>query len=53
MYILTPAEEVRLKAAVERLDAGLGIPDDEVQNELEKWLMELEASLKSTGTPLC
>ncbi len=38
VYILAPEEEGRVKAAIQSLDAGNGIPNEVVKTEIREWL---------------
>ncbi|MDR2755454.1 MAG: hypothetical protein LBC20_07075 [Planctomycetaceae bacterium] len=38
IYILTPEEEQMIDEAEAELDAGLGIPAEEVHKEIREWL---------------
>jgi hypothetical protein len=42
IYILTPEEEQMIDEAELELDAGLGIPAEEVHKEIREWLYHIQ-----------
>jgi predicted transcriptional regulator len=42
VYILTPEEEQMIAEGEAELDAGLGIPYEEVHREIQEWLNSLQ-----------
>ncbi len=45
VYPLSPKERTILDAADRRLDEGKGLPDETVQDEIEKWFESLEKNV--------